>query len=925
MTPKRVWVLVSLVVGSLSLFPGCSDDGGQAGNGDAPGVVTLRVDGRAPVGGEGSEAAPFHRLQDAVSAARVASAAGAVIIEVAPLGDEAYYPIDPGEPLLLDFPVTLRGGLQLVRDADGWATGEVVEGTETRLLAVPPLAGAERLVDVTADGVTLEGLTFSANDAGLAGTALVALDGADDFLIRGCVFTGGPFVAVQPLDSSGAILDNFITGVGCGTCIAGGRPERPARVRFEGNRSVENVFGGVLLAGQLGRQDIGYGNPGRGTLEATIRRNDLSNNTALPGFSFGVRVFLARDEQFRLDAPPGEDVEGHIVATIAENRIANNAWAVWIDAGFPFREDPRGYGGTLDVTFEGNQLVGNTSMGVVSFTRNTAASDFVERESWEYAVGAEFRLTYGEAELGELAIDHPSHEPYTGAELGNRLTINGVDAPAGAPLVPADALWPSGGDDTAALQVALNSLAARGPGATLQLGEGTFRVSRPLVTTNLDATIQGAGMDETAIIADGTVGDHPEGLFANLPLDEAEAIGLGLGFPFLLVAAESDVDRLGRSVPARSTRLTVTDLTLGAHGVTESHYDVNENADTRRLFSFVWMVGARGGWTNSAGQTPSALGAIDEEHRQISTSRASFARVRFDGRNRAPERDGGADDASEPGGPYSAAPDVRNAFGIEGGLDLISPPPDPDFFFKPINADLEFIECEFTSLPGQSGIFAPQVVGRDDPAWSFGPDAVAGRIEVRDSTFRDVTLGVLVPELSDVAVTVTGSSFTGGAFGVLATASYQALTGRGIGYPAASPSTVEIRGSFFEGAAVAAVLVEESVAPAALDLHLADSAVVLAGPGQMGLIGFGLAEPVLADNTFSGQGGYAAVVAVGGTGWSLTGTDFCELDVPENGEPPFSGLPMNETGAAVLLVDTSGGVASDNECYTVEEHTNDPQ
>jgi hypothetical protein len=74
------------------------------------------------------------------------------------------------------------------------------------------------------------------------------------------------------------------------------------------------------------------------------------------------------------------------------------------------------------------------------------------------------------------------------------------------------------------------------------------------------------------------------------------------------------------------------------------------------------------------------------------------------------------------GGPFHPAPDVRNRFGLEGGLVVLKPPPDPVFFFKPVNAAVLFDDCRFSDLPGQAGIFAPQLVGPDDPAWTFGPD-----------------------------------------------------------------------------------------------------------------------------------------------------------------------------------------------------------
>ena len=132
--------------------------------------------------------------------------------------------------------------------------------------------------------------------------------------------------------------------------------------------------------------------------------------------------------------------------------------------------------------------------------------------------------------------------------------------------------------------------------------------------------------------------------------------------------------------------------------------------------------------------------------------RASFGQVHFDGRNRARGDD-------EPGGPFDPAPDVRNGFGLEGGFFLFEPPAEPPFLFKPVNAAVRFEGCRFSDLPGQAGIFAPQLVGPDDPAWTFGPDAVQARVIVKDSVFQATPEGVLLPDLSDVKVAVTGSRF----------------------------------------------------------------------------------------------------------------------------------------------------------------------
>ena len=225
-------------------------------------------------------------------------------------------------------------------------------------------------------------------------------------------------------------------------------------------------------------------------------------------------------------------------------------------------------------------------------------------------------------------------------------------------------------------EAALDAASAAGPGAVIELAAGTFRVGRPLVGLNFDGTIRGAGLAETAIVADGSV--NPDWLFQLLPAEEAAALR-SFVYPVLFLFLEADVDRFGSPSPAAvADDLAVEDLTMEASGRTVAHFDINENADTERLYSFIWIEGFRPDWTNSHDQTPADLGAIDAEHAQVSTLRASFRDVHFDGRNRARGED-------EPGGPFDPNPDVRNALIIEGAVALVEPPPDPFFFFRPIN------------------------------------------------------------------------------------------------------------------------------------------------------------------------------------------------------------------------------------------------
>ena len=464
---------------------------------------------------------------------------------------------------------------------------------------------------------------------------------------------------------------------------------------------------------------------------------------------------------------------------------------------------------------------------------------------------------------------------------------------------------PSGGDDTQRLQAALDAASAAGPGAVIQLAAGLFRVGRPLVGLNFDGTIRGAGLRKTKVLADGS--GNPDGLFQLLPPGEAAALRT-TDSPILFSFHESDVDRLGRPVSnRRSQRLVMQDLTLGATGRTVAHFDINENTDTQRMFSLVWSVGYRPDWTNSQNQTPGDTGAIDAEHAQLSTVRASFRSVHFDGRNRARAED-------EPGGPFDPNPDVRNAFGVEGGFALLQPPPDPVFFFKPINAALLFKDSVFTDLPGQAGVFAPQLVGRNDPAWTFGPDAVAGSVQVTDSVFEDTRLGMLSGDLSDVTVTVDDSTFRHLDFGVALYTNYQSTDGDAIGYPASAPSSVTIRDSTFDDSGATAIWMDEYLGPSLVDFEVRDDSFVLTPPSQAGVLGNSVEGARIVDNDFSGEG-YGGVVAATSARWRVHDNDFCDLFIPPSApSPPELGLPSNETQVPVVVLDSVDIRVTDNHC-----------
>src|SRR4051794_2371885 len=89
--------------------------------------IVIFVDDDAAPGGNGSARSPYDNLPDAIAAANARSEP--VKIKVKP-GD---YVLDA--PLLLERPMDLHGSTELIQGDDGWPTGDVVAGTETRIVA----------------------------------------------------------------------------------------------------------------------------------------------------------------------------------------------------------------------------------------------------------------------------------------------------------------------------------------------------------------------------------------------------------------------------------------------------------------------------------------------------------------------------------------------------------------------------------------------------------------------------------------------------------------------------------------------------------------------------------------------------------------------------------------------------------------------
>ncbi len=134
MTPTRrgFAAVLTAVVGF------CSTAGARVARSPHAAVV-IHVDTNASAGGDGTGAAPFQNVPEAVAAARARFLEGAskLRIHIAP----GVYVLTG--TLLIDVPgLELRGSNEMPLDADGWPDGTVLPGSETRITPSGAFNGA---------------------------------------------------------------------------------------------------------------------------------------------------------------------------------------------------------------------------------------------------------------------------------------------------------------------------------------------------------------------------------------------------------------------------------------------------------------------------------------------------------------------------------------------------------------------------------------------------------------------------------------------------------------------------------------------------------------------------------------------------------------------------------------------------------------
>lgn len=399
--------------------------------------LQLFVDASVIPGGNGSSSWPFSDIAAALAAGKLQRAKYSDIkISVA----AGTYPVSA--PIIVDYPVTLQGSNVAVFDVDGRPLPDPSAGTEAKVKAavgfgsnpvifVRPETGAQ-----TVSGVTIARLTVEGTPTVVAGSAAetVKLQKAQGFVITDLIVRGVKASAgIDVSASSGDVKKSYVTGVGaCGICVSAGTAASPASVKVLNNRSVMNGAGGLLLSGtSFPLQEVSQ------SLQAQVNSNDFSNNQA-GNQGFGVRIIALGTR-----VPPTQSA-GKATVYLNGNRLADNLYAVVVDAGFPRRNegtscDERTFTAQLSVQLN-NNIIGPSSVtpALVSFTRSQVFQAANPISAWQYLHNASISISDPGLNLGGtngFQIDHQEVDQFVGGTcsadltpepLNNTLTYNGI-------------------------------------------------------------------------------------------------------------------------------------------------------------------------------------------------------------------------------------------------------------------------------------------------------------------------------------------------------------------------------------------------------------------------------------------------------------------------------------------------------------------
>jgi hypothetical protein len=455
---------VATVIGTYgwSQPPGTFDGAGERHSHNPHSIF---VDIHADPGGDGTEAAPYQTITEAMERAREIRQDNRhkIIVHVAP-GEYV-----EGFPLYINISnIELRGSTRLIDDEHGMpkncgtnsvAAPCIETGTETVVTTPTPLPLGEGLFTVsptkasptdTLANITISGFVFDAKASGAIGVVR-----ANNFLIEHNVMRRS-YPAIGTSWSSGRIRSNFAHTNSVGLTVGGGSETYPARVEMIANRSTNNGVGGAAF----GTANFGFFiDPNLLDIQRTydpaqqpeevpdklvivMIGNDFSRNTM-----FGFRFEHYEPSDFFYDTTDNQPMTANITATVHGNSCSNNGeYGFLVEGGFATRTNPRTFRAAFTGSFEENDLSDNGRAGLfVGLMLNgfvTRNPDLINQD--KYVQDSQFTMNVDE-EGNSFGVDYdnPYFDPFDHVTpLNNALMINGdtvigthVTCPPGFPCV----------------------------------------------------------------------------------------------------------------------------------------------------------------------------------------------------------------------------------------------------------------------------------------------------------------------------------------------------------------------------------------------------------------------------------------------------------------------------------------------------------
>ena len=319
---------------------------------------------------------------------------------------------------------------------------EVRQSNEYVVLVLPTtrLATGQRS---SGAGATVEGLTFDVGPSAGNG-AVLAADRAPGLAMRGCAFavTG----AMELANSSGRVEANlFYRGPGTALLVRGIDGSQPEGIVIRDNTSIGKPTGGLSLVasqydGTVGVNGNSIYDLGRHASEFQVEPLAMApftsahvlveNNRfaeaglASPIQGFGVRV-SGTDGQDQAQAATGT-----LNVTLRRNELTNNRDGLVLDGGFPYRSAGGAWTMNIHLALEDNTVAGNSrSSGTVTFTRHqTALAPNAGQNAlalFKYAESSTFEIADPAGSVAGMLVDHLVQDPLSGTLLNNTFVYNG--------------------------------------------------------------------------------------------------------------------------------------------------------------------------------------------------------------------------------------------------------------------------------------------------------------------------------------------------------------------------------------------------------------------------------------------------------------------------------------------------------------------